>query len=192
MTTGIVEIPGYVAGTWVIDPAHSTVGFTVRHLGISKVRGRFGAVDGTIVTAADPLESSVTATIDVASVDTGTAQRDAHLRSPDFFDAARHPAITFASTGLRADGDAFALDGDLTVRDVTRPVTLRLELDGIGPDAFLPDPSQGARAGFTATGEVDRLEFGVGDSAKGPAGGLFLGQKVQVTLEIQAALQRAG
>ncbi|MBW8484097.1 YceI family protein [Actinomadura parmotrematis] len=188
MTTGVVEIPGYIAGTWVIDPVHSTVGFTVRHLMISKVRGRFGTVEGTIVTAPEVLDSGVTATVDLASIDTGNAQRDEHVRSADFLDVAKFPAMTYRSTGLRRNGDDFVLDGELTLREITRPVALDLELGGFGPDLTRTDGG-GARIGFTATGEIDRLEYGVGDAGALPGGGVGLGQKVQVILEIQAALQ---
>ncbi len=172
-------------------PLHSGVGFTIRHLMVSKVRGRFGTFEGTIVTGDDPLDSSVTATIDLSSVDTGNATRDEHVRSADFLDVAKYPAMTYRSTGVRRDGDGFVLDGELTLRGLTRQVPLRLEIEGFGPDPFREDdPFKGARAGFTATGEISRLEFGVGDTAKVPGGGgLGLGEKVQIILEIEAVLQ---
>ncbi|MEV3921690.1 YceI family protein [Actinomadura coerulea] len=190
MTAQLVEIPGYVAGTWTIDPLHSGVGFTVRHLMVSRVRGRFGTFEGTIVTGADPLDSSVTATIDLASVDTGNAQRDEHVRSADFLDVAKHPTMTYRSTGVRGDGEDFVLDGELSLRGVTRQVPLRLEVGGFGPDPFRQDgPFEGARAGFTATGEISRLEFGVGAATTVAGGGLALSDKIQIVLEIEAALQ---
>ncbi|MEU5992855.1 YceI family protein [Spirillospora sp. NPDC047418] len=191
MTTELVEVPGYIAGTWTIDPLHSDIGFTIRHLMVSKVRGRFGTVEGTIVTGGDPLDSSVTATIDLASIDTGIAKRDEHVRSADFLDAAKYPAMTYRSTGVRRDGDDFVLDGELTLRGLTKQVPLKLEIGGFGPDPFREDdPFKGARAGFTATGEISRLEFGVGDTAKIPGGGgLGLGEKIQITLEIEAVLR---
>ncbi|TMR04274.1 YceI family protein [Actinomadura soli] len=190
MTTELVEIPGYIAGTWAIDPVHSGVGFTIRHLMVSKVRGRFGTFEGTVVTGDDPLDSTVTASIDLASIDTGNAQRDEHVRSADFLDVATHPTMTYRSTGVRRDGDAFVLDGELTLHGTTRPVPLKLEVEGFGPDPFREDdPFKGARAGFTATGEVNRLEFGVGDRATVPGGALGLGEKVQIVLEIQAVLR---
>ena len=191
MTTELVEIPGYVAGTWTIDPVHSSVGFTIRHLMVSKVRGRFGTFEGTVVTGDDPLDSSVTATIDLSSVDTGNAQRDEHVRSADFLDVATYPSMAYRSAGLRRDGDDYVLDGELTLRGQTRRVPLKLEIGGFGPDPFLQDdPFRGARAGFTATGEISRLEFGVGDTTKVPGGsGLGLGEKVQIVLEIEAALK---
>jgi polyisoprenoid-binding protein YceI len=190
MTTEVVEIPGYVAGTWTIDPVHSTVGFTIRHMMISKVRGRFGAFEGTLVTADDPLESRVTATVDLASIDTGNVQRDEHIRSADFLDAERYPSMTFRSTGMRAAGGAFVLDGELSLRGITKQVSLDLELEGFGPDPYdAVDPFKGARAGFTATGEIDRTDFGVGDSATIPGGALALSERVQLVLEIQAVLK---
>ncbi|MEU5884453.1 YceI family protein [Spirillospora sp. NPDC047279] len=190
MTVEIVEIPGYVAGTWVIDPVHSDVSFKIRHMMLNKVRGRFTGVEGTIVTAANPLESSVTATVDLASIDTANDQRDEHVRSADFLDVANHPTMTYRSTGLRADGDGFVLDGELTLRGITRSVPLRLEIGGFGPDVFRQDdPFKGSRVGLTATGELDRTEFGVGDTATIPGGALALGTRLQLNLEIQAALQ---
>ena len=189
MTTNVVEIPGYVAGTWTIDPVHSEVAFVVRHLMISKVRGRLTAFEGQIVTAADSLESSVTATIDLTSVDTGNAQRDDHIRSADFFDVANHPAMAYRSSGVRRDGDDYVLDGELTLKGVTQPVPLKLEVNGFGPDPFAADPLVGARAGFTATGEINRMDFGVSYNGPIPGGGVVLSEKVQIALEIEMALQ---
>jgi polyisoprenoid-binding protein YceI len=190
MTTEVVEIPGYVAGTWTIDPVHSGVGFVIRHLMVSKVRGRFATFEGTVVTGADPLDSSVTASVDLASIDTGNAQRDEHVRSADFLHVAEHPTMTYRSTGLRREGDGFVLDGDLTLRGTTKPVALKLEVDGFGPDPFRQDdPFKGARVGFTATGEINRLDFGVGDRGTVPGGALGLGEKVEIVLEIEAALR---
>jgi polyisoprenoid-binding protein YceI len=190
MSTTAVEIPGYVTGTWTIDPTHSNVGFTIRHLMLSKVRGRFGTFEGRVVTGADPLDSEVTATIDLASIDTGNRTRDEHVRSADFLDVEKYPNMTFRSTGVRtADGD-FVLDGELTLHGVTKAVAFDLEVDGFGPDPFrTDDPFKGSRAGFTATGTVDRLEFGVGDGATIPGGGLGLGDKIQIVLEIEAVLE---
>ncbi|RAY10931.1 hypothetical protein DPM19_32865 [Actinomadura craniellae] len=189
MTTEVVEIPGYVAGTWDIDVTHSYVGFTVKHLMFTKVRGRFTSFEGQIVTGADPLDSSVTATIDLASVDTGNAQRDDHVRNEDFLEVDRYPTMTYRSTGLRRDGDDFVLDGELTLKGLTRPVPLRLELGGIGYDPFAADPEKGARIGLTATGELNRIDFGVTYNGPIPGGGVALSEKIQLTLEIQAALR---
>src|SRR5260370_23692691 len=123
-------IPGYVAGTWTIDPLHSEVGFSVRHMMVSKVRGKFSKFSGELVTAENPLTSSVTAEIDLSSIDTGAEQRDGHLRSPDFFDTENHPVMTYRSTGIRAKGDGYVLDGDLTRRGGTPSVPPALEPDG--------------------------------------------------------------
>src|ERR1051326_1219566 len=145
MSVETTTIPGYVVGTWQIDPSHSDVSITARHFMVSKVRGHFNDFAATIVTAANPLDSSVTATIQAASIDTRQEQRDAHIRSADFLDVDNHPTITFRSTGLRPHGDDFKLDGELTIRGVTRPVTLDLELNAIGPD-----PYGGTRIGLSA------------------------------------------
>ncbi|MDN3359307.1 YceI family protein [Actinomadura sp. DC4] len=189
MTAELVEIPGYVAGTWDIDPIHSDVAFVVRHLMVSKVRGHFTKFEGSIVTAADPLESSVTATIDLTSVDTSNQQRDDHIRSADFFEVEKYPTMTYRSTGVRRDGADLVLDGELTLKGVTLPVPLRLEANGFGPDPFAADPLTGARAGFTATGEINRIDFGVSFNGPLPGGGIALGEKVQIVLEIEAALR---
>ena len=186
MSTTAVEIPGYVAGTWAIDPVHSEVSFVVRHMMVSKVRGRFDTFEGTIVTAGDPLASSVTASVDLSSINTGQEQRDAHIRSADFFEVEKHPTMTFASTGVRAHGDGFLLDGDLTLKGVTRPVTFTLEVSGFGPDAY-----GGTRAGFSATTEINRLDYGVSFNGPIPGvpGGVTVSEKVTITLEIEGVLQ---
>ncbi len=130
-----VQIPGYLAGTWDIDATHSTVGFSVRHMMVSKVRGYFTEFSGEIVTAEDPARSSVTATIDMDSIDTRQEQRDAHIRSADFFDVGNHTVMTFRSTRVVAKGEDWAVVGDLTIKGITKPVTLALELNGFGPDS---------------------------------------------------------
>ncbi|MGH3773401.1 MAG: YceI family protein, partial [Pseudonocardiaceae bacterium] len=127
MTAVPPTIPGYVAGTWDIDAAHSTVAFAIRHMMISKVRGRFNGISGCLVTAADVLDSSVTVEIDINSFDTGNAQRDGHIRSADFLHAAEFPTMSYRSTGVRRDSDDLVLDGELTVRGITRPVPLAVE-----------------------------------------------------------------
>ena len=181
MTTA--TIPGYVTGTWTIDPVHSEVGFTVRHLMVSKVRGKFTAFSGELVTAANPTDSSVTATIELGSLDTGNPDRDAHVRSGDFFDAENNPTMTFRSTAIRPDGDDFVVDGDLTLKGVTKSVPLKLELGGFGSDAW-----GGTRAGFTATTEINRQDFGVNFNAALETGGVVVSDKVTITLEIEAVL----
>jgi polyisoprenoid-binding protein YceI len=187
MSSTAVEIPGYVAGTWAIDPVHSEVSFVVRHMMVSKVRGRFDAFEGTIVTAENPLESSVTASVDLSSVNTGQEQRDAHIRSADFFEVEKHPMMTFASTGVRPEGDHFLLDGDLSIKGVTQPVTFKLEVNGFGPDAY-----GGTRAGFSATTEINRKDFGVNFDGPIPGvpGGVAVSDKVTVTLEAEGVLQQ--
>ena len=177
-------IPGYAAGTWSIDPVHSNVDFVVRHMMVSKVRGKFRTFSGTIVTAPNPAESSVTAEIDLNSIDTGQEQRDNHIRSADFFEVETYPTMTYRSTGLRQDGDDFVLEGQLTLKGVTRDVPLRLELNGFGPDAY-----GGTRAGFTATGEINRRDFGVNFTAVMETGGAVVSDKVTLHLEVEAVLQ---
>ncbi len=179
-----VEIPGYLAGTWTADPAHSEIAFSVRHLMISKVRGRFTGYDVTIVTGEDPLDSSVTATIDLASVDTGHEGRDNHLRSGDFFEVEEYPTMSYRSTGISRADAGWIIDGDLTLHGVTRQVPLAVEMNGFGPD-----PWGGQRAGFSATAQVDRRDFGIDISVPMDAGGVALGEKVSISIEIQAVRQ---
>jgi polyisoprenoid-binding protein YceI len=176
-------IPGYVAGTWAIDPVHSEVGFVVRHMMVSKVRGKFATFSGEIVTGQEPLGSSVSATIDLASISTGNDQRDAHIRSADFFEVETYPTMTYRSTGVRVDGDDYVLDGRLTLKGVTKDVPLRLELNGFGPDAY-----GGTRAGFSATAEINRRDFGVDFNAAMETGGVVVSDKVTIQLEIEAVL----
>jgi polyisoprenoid-binding protein YceI len=189
MSVDAIEIPGFVVGAWKIDPVHSDIGFFVRHLMVSKVRGHFTRFEGPIITAVDPLRSEVTATIDMTSIDTANAQRDEHLRSADFFEIDKHPVMTYRSTGIRRDGEDYLMEGELTLKGVTRPVPLRLEVNGFGPDPAAPDPEAGARAGFSASGEIDRMDFGVSFNKAVPGGGVFVSEKVQITLEIEAILQ---
>ena len=162
-----VEIPGFVAGTWAIDPVHSEVSFVVRHMMVSKVRGRFDKFEGTIVTTEDPLASSVTASVDLSSINTGQEQRDAHIRSADFFEVEKYPEMTFVSTAVKTAEEGFILEGDLTLKGITRAVAFNLELNGIGPDAY-----GGTRAGFSATTEINRSDFGV--DFNGPVPGVPL------------------
>jgi polyisoprenoid-binding protein YceI len=150
---------------------------------VSKVRGKFTGFSGQVVTGSDPLVSSVTAEIDLSSIDTGNADRDNHIRSADFFEVDTHKTMTYRSTGVRVDGDDYVLDGELTLKGVTKPVSLRLELGGFGPDAF-----GGTRAGFTATGEIKRSDFGVDFNAVMETGGVVVSDKVNLSLEIEAVL----
>jgi polyisoprenoid-binding protein YceI len=183
-TAGVGTIPGYTAGTWAIDPVHSTVEFVVRHMVVSKVRGRFRDFSGTVVTAENPLDSAVTAEINLASIDTGNEQRDGHIKSADFFEVETYPTMTYRSTGVRPDGGDFILDGELSLKGVTKQVPLKLELGGFGPD-----PYGGTRAGFTATGEISRSDFGVSFNAVMETGGAVVSDKVVIHIEIEAVLQ---
>jgi len=184
----MTEIPGYVAGTWDIDAVHSEVAFTVRHMMVSKVRGRFDKFEGKIVTGAKPEDSSVTASVDLSSINTNQEQRDAHIRSADFFEVEKYPTMTFTSTGLRdLEGDGFLLDGTLTLKGVTKPVTFEAELNGIGPDAY-----GGTRIGFSAIAEINRKDFNVSFDGPipGTSGGVVVSDKVTVNLEIEGVLQQ--
>jgi polyisoprenoid-binding protein YceI len=183
-TATATTIPGYVTGTWSIDALHSEVGFSVRHMMVSKVRGKFTKFAGEIVTADNVFDSSVTAEIDLASIYTGSEQRDGHLRSPDFFDTDNHPQMTYSSTGLRLDGGDYVLDGELTLKGVTRSVPLKLEVNGFGPDAY-----GGTRVGLTATGQINRADFGVTWNAAIEGGGVVVSDKVDLLLEIEAVLK---
>jgi polyisoprenoid-binding protein YceI len=185
-TPTLTRIPGYVAGTWDIDPVHSDVSFSVRHMMVSKVRGRFASFTGEIVTAPDFADSTAAVTLDAASVDTGNAQRDGHLRSADFFAVDEHPTWEFRSTGIRAGNDGYLLDGELTIKGATRPVTFALEVNGFGPDAY-----GGTRAGFSATATVSRSDFGVDIAMPLDGGGVVVSDKVQIALEIQGVLRQA-
>ena len=176
-----LSVPGYQAATWNIDPVHSEVGFSVRHMMVSKVRGRFTKFSGQIVTAEDPLQSSVTAEIDLTSINTGQEQRDQHIQSADFFEVETYPTMTYKSTGIRVEDGEYILDGDLTLKGVTKNVPLRLELQGFGED-----PYGGYRAGFTATGELNRRDFNVNFNAPMQNGGVVVADKIQLHLEIEA------
>ena len=134
--TSTTQIPGYVVGTWDIDASHSTVGFSVRHMMVSKVRGYFREFSGEIVTAANPADSTVTATIDMDSIDTRQEQRDAHIKSADFFDVGNHTVMEFRSTGVRNKGEDWVVEGDLTIKGVTQSVTIPFEFSGEAQDPF--------------------------------------------------------
>lgn len=171
------------AGIWAIDPVHSSVNFSVRHLMVSKVRGSFETFSGAITVAEDGTPS-VSATIDVNSIDTRNEQRDAHVRSADFFDAENHPTATFVSTGVRPDGDDYIVDGDFTLKGVTKPVSLKLEYNGVNPGM-----GQGAVAGFEASVVLNRKDFGIDIDMPLETGGTVIGDKVTITLEIEALKQ---
>ena len=185
-STTTTQIPGYVVGTWDIDASHSTVGFSVRHMMVSKVRGYFRDFSGEIVTAEDPAQSSVTARINMDSIDTRQEQRDAHIRSADFFDVGNYTEMTFRSTSVTTDGADWTVEGDLTIKGITKPVTLALELNGFGPDAY-----GGTRAGFSAKTEISRKAFGVDIDMPMDGGGVVVCDKINVELEIEAVLRTA-
>ncbi|HEX2285683.1 MAG TPA: YceI family protein [Mycobacterium sp.] len=170
-------------GTWAIDPVHSSIGFSVRHLMVSKVRGTFDTFSGAIVVAEDGTPS-VTAEIAVDSINTGNEQRDAHIKSADFFDAENHPVAKFSSTGVRADGDKYALDGDFTLKGVTKPITLDVEFNGTNPGM-----GHGEVAGFEASVVLNRKDFGIDIDLPLETGGTVVGDKVTITLEIEALKQ---
>ncbi|MBQ6642420.1 MAG: YceI family protein [Saccharopolyspora sp.] len=173
------QIPGYAVGTYDIDSVHSDVEFALRHLGVGRSRGRFDGFRGEIVIAENPLDSTVTADIDPATINTGNADRDAHVRGSDFLDVETHPKAGFRSTGIRQDGDEYIIDGEFTLHGVTKPVALQAELGG-----FTDDGQGGTLLGISAGTTINRADFGVG-----PEGGAMLGEKVKITLEIEANLR---
>lgn len=169
--------------TWNIDATHSIAEFAVKHMMIATVKGRFGSLGGAITAdEANPLASSVTASIDVASIDTKDEQRDAHLKSDDFFNAEKFPKITFVSKRVeRVDAENYRVTGDLTIRDVTKEVVLDTEFEG-----QVVDPWGNQRAGFTATTQISRADFGVNFNGLLETGGVIVGDKVKITLNIEA------
>ena len=177
------EIP---AGTWTIDASHSEVGFTVRHLMVSKVRGNFETFAGTITIAEDPLASSVTAEVDLSSINTRDAGRDEHLRGSDFFEVASHPKLTFVSTSVTPKGSDYVVTGDLTIKGVTKTVELALEFNGVSAD-----PWGGTRSGFSAATTISRKDFGVDFNIPLDGGGVVVGDDVKIGLEVEAVLQTA-
>jgi polyisoprenoid-binding protein YceI len=184
-TVATAERAATGTSTWSIDPTHSTAEFAVKHMMVSTVKGRFTNLSGSVrINEADPTLSSVEAAIDVASVNTGAEQRDEHLRSDDFFNAERYPQITFRSTRIAGKDDAWKLEGDLTIRDVTKPVALDVEFEGRAPDAY-----GGERAGFIATTKIRRSDFGVNWNALIEAGGVAVSDTVTIALNIEVVRQ---
>ena len=168
--------------TYAIDPAHSEVGFAIAHLVISKVRGHFNGFSGTIELGGNgEIPTSINGSVEVASINTREEKRDGHLKTPDFFDVENFPAITFASTSITGSGSDFTVVGNLTMHGATNSVTLRGEVGGRTTDPWGND-----RLAYSATGTIDRKDFGMNFSAPAPAGGLLLGNDVTITLEIQA------
>jgi polyisoprenoid-binding protein YceI len=174
---------GLSAGTWVIDPAHSHLAFSVRHLMVSKVRGRFSDFSGQLVVNEDGT-AQADAQIQVSSVTTDNEQRDGHLRTADFFKAEEFPVATFTSTAFRGKGEDFEVDGEFTIRGVTKPVTLKVEFLGVNPGM-----GHGPVAGFEATTVINRRDFDISIDMPLPDGGTVIGDKITLTLEIEAGLK---
>jgi polyisoprenoid-binding protein YceI len=179
----MTDLSALTPGTWNVDPSHSSVGFVARHLMITKVRGRFTDFSGVLEITPDPLQSSVRATVNLASITTGDDGRDAHLRSADFFDTdgAGSPTMSFASTGIKEEDGEYVLFGDLTVKDVTRQVEFALEFDGVNTD-----PWGATKAAFSAETEINRKDFGIEWNVALETGGVLVSDKVRIQLEIQA------
>ena len=166
---------------WTIDPSHSTAEFTVRHLMITNVRGRFGKIAGTVELDLErPEQAKIEVTIDATSIDTGDEKRDAHLRSGDFFDVEHHPTLEFRSKQVARKGDGFAVTGELTMHGVTKEVTLEVE----GPTSPTKDPWGGTRIGASATGKLNRKDWGLHWNAPLEAGGVLVGEQVKLAIEV--------
>jgi polyisoprenoid-binding protein YceI len=170
------------ASTWNIDPDHSSTGFKVRHLMVSNVKGVFGKVQGVVnVDDQDLTKSSVSVTIDTASIDTGVAKRDTHLRSPDFLDVAKYPTMTFVSTKVAKGGKGLKVTGNLTLHGVTRPVVLDVE----GPSQESKDPKGNIRRGASATAKIDRKDFGLTWNKALETGGVVVSDEVAIDIEVE-------
>jgi polyisoprenoid-binding protein YceI len=180
-----VSIP--TSGTFAIDPAHTEVAAIARHLVVSKVRGTFAGTTGTIVIADDPLQSSVTASIPTATINTNSTDRDNHLRSADFLDAENHPTLDFRSTSIVSHkGGEFVVRGDLTIRGVTREVDLKVEFDGVAKSPWGQEV-----VAFTATTEFDREDFGMTWNQALETGGVLVGKKIAVQISAEGVRQAA-
>lgn len=183
-STGQALPENLTAGTWSIDPSHSAAVFTVRHAGIAKVRGSVDIIAGEVVIGSDLGSSSVTATLDPATINTKDTNRDAHLRNADFFDVETYPTWDFTSTAVERDGEDYVIVGDLTIRGVTRPVRLATEFNGAATDPF-----GASRIGFSASTEISRKEFGLTWNAALETGGVLVSDNVKVSLDIEAVAQ---
>ncbi len=175
---------GMTPGVWTLDMSHSEIGFSVRHAGISKVRGRFRDASAEARVRASLSEASLQASVKTASFDSGDANRDAHVRGPDFFDVDTYPEMTFRATGIRGEGEDFILTGDLTIRGVTRPVELEVEFTGVAVDPF-----GATRAGFSAEAEISRKDFGLTWNVALEAGGLLVSDKVRINVDAEMVRQ---
>jgi len=182
MTDPTSNIPA--KGTWVIDPVHSSLEFVARHMMVSKVKGRFTDVNGTIEVGGDGSEHSVRVSVEAASIDTRDEKRDEHLRSPEFLDVENHKQLTFVSTAVRQEGDGWVLDGDLTIRGTTRPVSIAFTFNGSGTNPW------GAEvAGFEGHTSINRKDFGLEWNVALETGGVLVGDKVDINLDIEATKQ---
>ena len=183
-TTTTALPAGLTSGTWLIETSHSSAAFAVRHAGISKARGTLAITEGVLTIGEDLASTTVTATLDAASVDTKDAGRDGHLKSADFFDVETYPRWTFASTSISPRGDEHVIAGDLTIRGVARPVELVTEFNGAATDPF-----GAARIGFSAKTEISRKDFGLTWNAALETGGVLVSDTVKIALEIEAVAQ---
>lgn len=175
------ELAALTPGVWNVDPMHTTIGFTARHLMITKVHGTFKEFNGAITIAPDPLQSSVEATVQVTSVHTGDENRDGHLRTGDFFEVETYPTMTLKSTGISGSGGDYTLHADLTIKGITKKVDFDLEFEGVSKD-----PWGNTKAGFSATADINRKDWGLEYNAVLETGGVVIGEKVKLTLDIQA------
>lgn len=183
--TAVQTAPAGAKTVWKLDPAHTLVEFSAKHLMISTVKGRISDVEGVInVDQNEPFNSSVEVTMNAASLDTRIEQRDQHLRSSDFLDVEKFPLIKFRSTDIQGDEQNFKLTGDLTIRDITRPITLDVTFEG-----QTKDPWGGERIGFSATGKLDRRDFGLTWNVILESGGLTVSNDIKIQLEVEAIKQ---
>jgi polyisoprenoid-binding protein YceI len=178
--------PAALTGTWVLDPAHTRLGFSAKHAMVTTVRGQFETVEGTLsLNGEDPTASTANATIQAASFASGTADRDTHVKSPDFLDVEKYPTLSFASTGVKAVGDdEYIVSGDLTIHGVTRTVDLEVEFEGVSKDPFGND-----RIGFSGKTEISRKDFDLTWNVALEAGGWLVSDKVKITLDVAAIKQ---
>lgn len=174
-TTGLIP-----TGTWSVDPTHTRIGFVARHMMVTKVRGSFNEFTADIEIAENPLDSKLAAEVQMASIDTGNSDRDGHLRTNDFFDIEHHPTMRLVATRFTGAGDSYVMHADLTIKGVTNQVAFDLEFDGLGQD-----PWGGTRAGFTATATINRKDWGIEWNAPLETGGVLVGEKIQIELDVQ-------
>jgi polyisoprenoid-binding protein YceI len=176
----VTTLPGLIPGTWSLDANHSELGFTVRHMMVSKIRGRFHAFSGTAKITPDLASSVVDVTIDATSYESGNEDRDQAVKSAEYLDVKAYPEYRFHSTGLREQGSGYVMTGELTIRDITRPVELQFEFNGGAKDPFGND-----RIGFSATGEINRKDFGITTELPMDGGGVVVGDKVKIELDVE-------